>query len=492
MGISATAVARVVGIEPTFKDLRGANTFRLPQRVAILAQGASAVTYPATPLQITSASQAGAVYGFGSPIHLMALQLFPKNGDGVGTIPVTVYPLVDDAGASASAGDITPTGTQTGAASYTVEINGIKSAPFVIADGVVGTTIAAAVVAAINATLEMPMIAVVNTLVIDLTAKWEGVSGDGCVITVVGPANGIIFAITQPTGGLVNPDVDPTLALIGSNTWETLILNAMEAADTATLDKFQTYGDGRYGALSHTPPVVFTGSVDDTVTAIAITDARKTDKINSYIRVVGSNTLPFQIAARAVARIAVVANENPARDFGGQQLTGILPGLDSVQEDYPTRDQSVTGGASTSKIVDGIVTLEDTVTFYHPDGENPPAFRFVKTIVKLSQVLHNLDRIFNTAEWNGAPLIPDIQATTNPAARKPKDAKARANTMLDGLGLDAIISDPETAKGKTTTVIDGGNPDRLNIGVTVQISGNSNIIDIALDFGFFFGSLPVL
>jgi len=100
--------------------------------------------------------------------------------------------------------------------------------------------------------------------------------------------------------------------------------------------------------------------------------------------------------------------------------------------------------------------------------------------------------IFAVAEWDGAPLIPDDQPTVNRTAKKPKMAVAAVASMLDSLGLNAIISDPETAKANTFAEIDSGNPKRLNLVTTVQLSGNTNIISVDLQFGFFFGTATVV
>jgi len=132
------------------------------------------------------------------------------------------------------------------------------------------------------------------------------------------------------------------------------------------------------------------------------------------------------------------------------------------------------------------------VTFYHPTGDPTPAYRFVVDIVKLQNILFNLDLIFATDEWDGAPLIPDDQPTVNRDAKKPKTAVAAVAAMLDSLGLNAIISDPETAKLNTIAEIDSQNPKRLNLVTTVQLSGNTNIKSIDLEFGFFFGTPTVV
>jgi phage tail sheath gpL-like len=135
MAIDASAVARTVGIETQFRNLRAGGVLFLPQRVFILAQGASASTYNTDKFQITSATQAGKRYGWGSPIHLAARELFPPNGDGVGTVPVTVYPLEDDGSGVAAEGDITPSGAPSKAAEYRVIVNNIRSEAFVVDHG---------------------------------------------------------------------------------------------------------------------------------------------------------------------------------------------------------------------------------------------------------------------------------------------------------------------------------------------------------------------
>lgn len=491
--VDASAVARVVGIKTIFKDLRAGGILLLPQRLAVVGQGSSASVYATTKLQVTSANQAATAYGFGSPIHLAVLQLLPVNGDGVGSIPVTVYPLVDDGAGVVSTGDITPGGSPTVAASYIVRINNIDSEEFVISVGDSVADIVTAMTAAVNASLNVPVIATDDTTDMGFTSKWKGTSANDIIVEVVGSTTaGNSFAITQPVGGLVNPDVDDALNQVG-NVWETMALNCMDVADTATLDKYATFGEGRWGALVRKPLVVLTGNTATTVAnATAVSDARKTDRTNGQLVAPGSNDLPFVTAARQLARIAVVANNNPPQDYGSQDATGLTPGADGDQWTFVDRDAAIKKGSSGVEVKDGVVNIADVVTFYHPTGDPIPAYRYVVDIVKLQNIIFNLDLIFATPEWDGAPLIPDNQPTVNRAAKKPKSAVAAVASMLDSLGLNAIISDPETAKANTLAEIDSGNPKRLNVSITVQLSGNTNIISVDLNFGFFFGAAQVV
>lgn len=487
--ISEGAVGRVVGIKTTFKDLRPAGAVQLPQRIAVIGQGASASTYATTKSQLSSAFAVGTAYGFGSPLHLAARQLFPSNGDGVGSIPVTFYPLEDDASGVAATGDITPSGAQTVAATYYVLVNNIRSAPFVISVGDTVATIVTAMTAAINAVVDMPVIAADNTTDVGLTSKWEGTSANDIVVEVSGSTTaGTSFAITQPSGGLVNPSVSAALAQMG-DVWETLAINCLDVADTTTLDLYQTFAESRWGATTRKPLAFISGNMATTpAAAIAIPDARKTDYSNVQITAPGSTDLPLEVAARAVSRIAVLADTTPAHDYARQALTGITSGTDGEQWDYADREVAVLGGSSTTTVRDGVVNLADTLTFYHPTGDDTPAYRYLVDIVKLQNVLYAFDQEFDSAEWDGAPLVPDDEPVVEPTAKQPKQAVAAAAAVLDGLSANAVIVNVATAKASLQAGINAGNPKRLDLSVTVQLSGNVNIISVDLNFGFYFGA----
>lgn len=498
MSVDATAVARVLGIETTFLDLRAGSIQFLPQHIGIIGQGNTAsVGYAMTPYRITSAAMAAARYGFGSQIHLAALQLFPITGGGVGSIPVTVYPLNDGVAGVAAEGSIVPSATVTVAGTYRVRIAGILSAPFTT---VVGDTVAIVcdkIVAAVNAVLEMPVIATDGTTEATLTAKWEGLTGNDILVEVLDnagqvPVSGLTFTITQPSGGEVNPDLSAALALIGS-TWITMLINCMGPTDTTALNDIQTVGETRWGQLVRKPFVAFVGSnVASVGTATTVTNARPTDRINAQLVAPGSSSMPCIIAAAQVREIAKVANNNPPTDYGSRAVRGIVPGADGSQWDYSQRDQAVKAGSSTVEIKNGLVCVSDVVTMYKPTGEEPPAYRFVVDIVKLMTIIYNLDLEFAQPSWDGAPLIPDDQPTVNPNARKPMSAKAAVGRILDSLGLNAIISNPELAKANTLASINSSNPKRLDLRTTVQLSGNTNIISVDLYFGFFFGTPQVI
>ena len=491
--VPADAAARVMGIKTVPKFTRRGNIFFLPQRIALIGQGSTDATYSLDKRQINSAQEAGLIYGYGSPIHLAARQFFPRNGDGVRTIPVTVYPLEDAASGVVSTGEIIVSGTATSEGIYLVLINDILSEPIAAEQSDDQDAIAGKIVTAINAVLQMPVKAALKSGAddtVELFSKWKGESANDIKFSVEGPPTtiGITFAITAPTGGANNPDVEPALNGIG-NRWETLILNCLNVSDAATLDKYANWGEGRWGALTHRHSVVFSGQTKDLTSATAISDVRKEDRVNVQLTAPKSEALPFVVAAAELARIALVANENPPADYGSQAVPGIKPGKDGEQWDYVKRNSAVNAGTSTIDVRDGVIHLSDTVTFYHPTGDELPAYRYVVDIIKLQNIVFNTNLIFNRPEWDGAPLIPDNQATVNPRARQPKAAIAAVSALIANLALQAIISNPNEAKASIRVEIDSQNPKRLNLTYTVQLSGNTNIISVDLNFGFYFGAV---
>jgi len=405
-----------------------------------------------------------------------------------------VYPLDDHGSGVASVGDITPVVGTIVPGNYQVVINNIASDPFSVVIGDTAGTIVDKMVIAVNAVSSMPVIASDSTTKLTLTSKWKGVSANGIVINEVsGPTSGgVTWTIVQPASGATNPTVDSALAQFG-NTWETLVINALDTADTTALATIGTFNDGRWGATVLKPFACFTGAVEATVDlAKVVPETRKTDKTNVFIPSPASKDLPCVIAARAVAEIAVVANDNPAQDYGLRRLTGLTPGATASEWDYAMRQAALLAGVSSVEIVDNEVRLSDVVTFYHPTGDDNPAYRYVCDLVKLWNVMNTITGIFRDPSWAGAPLIPDEQPTVNPTAKKPKMAKAAIAAKIDGLGLEAVISDPAFSKASIQTGINGTNPKRLDCAVTVKLSGNTNIISVDLFFGFYFGQSVVV
>ena len=587
MGVDATAIARVIGITTEFQDLREGVAARLPQHVAVFAQGATASSFSTAKWQLTTALAAGQKYGFDSQIYHIAKALRPAGGGGLGTVPVTIFPLDDHASGTAAAGDITPSGTTTEAGTYYARIGGVLSQAFTIAKGAINVSVVCrALREAIAAIAEMPVTAgytydtitedhtgntgdgtltelsastttcmpgdwvlectaaatdggtfkltdpdgtevaddialpgtpsgyivfdeggltgkvtdgtndfivgdkftiTVPVTKVDAVLAWKGASGNATVIEIIDALGDLTWTITQPTGGATNPSLSAAIALMGE-TWYTMAIIALDVDDTTALDALKTEGEARWGALVAKPFVAFVGNTDATTDdATAVSATRTSDKINCQLNAPDSPTLPCVVCAAQVARIAREANNDPAMDYVGP-VTGIIAGDDDKQWNHTSCDLALKAGCSTIEVHDTEVWVSDVVTFYAPEGDDLPAYRWVCDIVKLQNCIYNTELIFNSTDWRGHPIVADDQPTTNPNARKPFMAKADIAEMLVGLGKAAILADVATAKKTILASVNGANSRRLDTEVTYAIASNVGIVSHTQKFGFYFGA----
>jgi hypothetical protein len=146
----------------------------------------------------------------------------------------------------------------------------------------------------------------------------------------------------------------------------------------------------------------------------------------------------------------------------------------------------VKAGISTVEVVAQSYEMSDTVTYYHPDDEPIPGYRYVVDLVKIFNTIFNIRLEFIKEEWDGAPLLNDDDPTKNPRAKKPKMAKAALASIVDGLAFEAILTKPATIKAGIEAGINATNPKRLDMKLTVLLSGNVNIRSVDLNFGFSF------
>jgi len=489
MSISPSVIARVIGVNVEYANFNLGQALYLPQRIAIVGQGSSAVSYGTDKQLINSAKQVAQLYGYGSPLHLVCRQLLPATGKGLEGIPVTAYPLVDDGSGVAATGSLGVTGGPVEiASSGYVYIGGIRSAPIVLQVDDTAAIVAGKIKVAIDSVLEMPV--TTGAIVVSafpVTAKWKGASGNEITVDYSELVNdNLTFVIpTKLTGGLVNPDVQDALDIV-NDVWETIILNCFNYYDTVSLQKYSDFGESRWDQLIKKPLLVATGAVEGFSERTIVTNlvARRSDRTNFLIVSVGSRELPCTIAAQGlVSDIAQKANDKPAHNYIGV-LQGLHAGADDLQEDFTTKDNSVKLGSSTNIKVGNLAGLSDTVTFYHPDGEPIPAYRYVVDVVKLQNVVYNVDIIMETLK--GRPLLPDGTPTADPDAIQPKGVKALLSKLADSLanGKSAIIVDSEYTKKNMVVEIDGTNPKRLNTTFPVILSGNVEVNSTDILFSF--------
>ena len=450
MTLQATSLAAAVG--STVKNVQfqpSANN--VPRKILIIGTYDPAITtiVEDVPAIITSPADAGAKYGFGFMIHRLAEQAF-LGSNGVET---WVIPQAEEGGAAAGAGQLDFVGS-TGVQAGTVYLYVAGLAvPFTIAASETADNIATAAAAAINAETSLPVTAVAATTVVTITSKTLGPWGNDITLRFNIRAGeelplGVTVAVTDMASGAGTPDIADALDGLGTGdeanaAYFTEMVHGY-GLETAVLDAVALYvGSGNdfvglYDKLVGRPFRSLNGDTGadsaGLAALIALGDGRKLDRANGVLAAPGSASHPAEIAAQAMGYMAKINNDRAAQHYIGLTLTGIDPGVsaDRWTSDYDNRDTAVKSGVSPTKFVNGVLVLQNVVTFYHPDNVpvDSNGYRSMRNISILQNIMDNIRVTFEQEKWQGVSIVADVTKVGNTNDRK----KARdVDAVLDDL-----------------------------------------------------------
>ncbi len=478
-------------------------TPNLPQIVAMFGEAnvanQSSITTQA--LQITSAAQAGQVYGYGSPIHQMSRILFPISGNGIGGIPVFVMPQLSAEGASQTVIEWTITGTATANATHTFVINGrynldYQTYSFAVAIGDTPTAIATKAANAINAVLGAPVAVTTAAGVVTFTTVWAGATSTNINISIDngGNAAGVTYAQTLSTPGAGAVALTATLAQFES-TWYTTVLNPYGDSGTlAELEEFNGVPDnlnptGQYAGDVFTPFMAFFGSTVSDVadfTAITNASARISQVTNVLCPAPGSEGMNWEAAANVVTLFCPTMQNTPQLDVNAQSYPDMpVPSTNTIGDmaSYNNRDLLVQAGCSTVTLVNGAYQIQDLVTTYHPAGEVPLQFNYCRNL-NLDWNIKDGYSILQALYVNDKVIVADNQVTTAANAIKPSQWKAVVYDYFDNQAQAALINDPAFSKSSLSVQVSSTNPNRFETAFSYKRTGIARIESTTATAGF--------
>lgn len=481
-------------------------------RIAVLGEANTANQGSLTPdvaKQITSAQQAATLYGYGSPLYLMARILFPVNGgDGVGGIPVMVYPQAEPGGATAKVLEVTATGTATGNGTHTLILSGRAGLESVfyninIENGDTAGDIHAKLEDAVNAVLGSPAIATSTEYESTFTTKWKGLTANEFNISVDTGTDtlGITYSVTSVQNGAGTPSIANALTAF-SDEWNTLVVNSYgtEATTVSALEAFNGKPDnttptGRYAGIVFKPFVALTGTVADDPTSFSDATARKSQVTIALCPAPLSPGFSFEAAANFCVLQARQSQDAPRLDILNQKLPDMpVPlngGTIGSMASYNNRDSFVKKGCSTVSLVGGVYTVQDFVTTYHPDGETPPQFRYVRNLVLDWNVKFRY-AILEQLYVVGKVLIADGDIVAVGDTVSPKQWKGvLVSQFIPDLVTQGLVVDATFSEASITVALNTGNPDRFDSAFKYKRSGVGRIASTTATAGFNFGVLTV-
>lgn len=493
-------LSNVVGYKITKGNFKTTSP-NLPQRIGIFAEAntANQATLDTDAVELNTAQEAGEKYGFGSPIHSIVRILKPISGDGVGGIPVVVYAQAEAGGATEKILEITPTGVATKTGTHTLKIAGRTgvdgvSYDFVVSKDDTTADITAKIADAVNAVLGCPMTATSTDYEATLTSKWKGLTAEDLSVTVETNDNdlGITYAVVSTQSGAGTPSVAAALTSIGDD-WVTLAINGYGTV-TSVMDAFEDFNGiadpttptGRYTGTIVKPLVAITGSVSDDPSAI--TDARKTEMTVALAVAPGSAGMPYEAAANVCYLEALTAQNNPQLDIAGQSYPDMpTPTSIGSMATYDNRDAFVKKGCSTVVLNGGKYKISDFVTTYHPDGENPAQFRYVRNLILDWNVYFGYYLLEQLYVVNHVITSNDAQVTASKVI-KPKQWQGIVFNYAEDLTARGLVADPSFMQDSIEVDISSVNPDRLETFFRYKRSGIARIASTTAEAGFNFGS----
>lgn len=497
--VGSERISRIVGYQLTKGDFRNQSP-NLPQRIAILGEANSAnqVGLSTDPVEITSAQQAGELYGFGSPIYTMMRILRPVNGSGIGGIPTIVYPQADADSAVSATRIITATGTATANGTHTLIINGRRSIDgdsydvnIVIGD--TPTTIATKIADVVANALGCPANSLDNVGTVTIFAKWKGLTSNDLTVEVDTNGNtlGITYAVAVGVAGSGTPTVTTSLGMFG-NEWNTIVVNPYTVS--SVLDELEAFNGipsdlptGRYQGVIFKPFVALYG--DTSADTSTITDARKLQLTNASCPAPNSDGWPMEAAANMALLFGRVAQDTPNLDVNAKFYADMPIPRDSdigLMASYDNRDAIVKKGGSTVDLVSGKYQVQDFVTTYHPIGENPPQYRYPRNLMldfNVRYAIYVLEQLYVVDHQ----ISNDSDIVEAQNVIKPKQWIQTLQAEAISLVKRGLIVDAPFTQDSIEVEIDGTNPDRLNTFFRYKRSGIARISSTTAEAGFNFG-----
>lgn len=477
-------------------------TQNLPQIIAVFGEANTANQSGLTTdkVEVTSASEAAELFGYGSPIHSIMRILRPISGDGVGGIPTIVFPQISAGGATATEREWTVVGTATANATHTVVVNGRTSVDFQtyaydVAIGDTPTVIAGKMKDAINAVLGAPASGA-NTLgVVTFTSKWEGATSAELNITVDTGNNsaGVTYSQTDSTNGAGSVSLADSLAQFGDD-WYTMVINPYGTAQLSALESFNglpsdTNPTGRYSGLIFKPFVSFFGSVlsdKDNLATITNDSARISQVTNVLCPAPASSGFTFEAAANVVNLASVMYQNNPHLDVNNLAYPDMpIPATGNIGDlkDYNNRDFLIKKGCSTVMLKNGAYVIQDLVTTYHPAGEVPLQYSYVRNLVldwNIADAYRTLEELY----LKDKTLVADTQQVDVDGVIKPKEWKVIVFDLFDDAAQKALINEPQFSKDSLQVQISSTNPNRFETAFKYKRTGIARIESTTASAGF--------
>jgi len=411
--------------------------------------------------KITNANQAAAAFGIGSMVHQMCEKLRGAND----WQEVNVLALDDKAAGVAATGSILLGGASIKSGTVNLYIGGRRvQAGVTVSD--TPATIAAKIVAAINASAMVSVTAAVNGVddkQVDLAARHKGEAGNDIDVRLnyyldEKTPDGLTATITAMNGGAGNPDISTAIAAIGEE-WFTEII--MPYSDAANLTALETELDSLFGPLVMRDGMAYCFK-SGTHAQLTTFGAGRNSPHVTCLGLKGCPNPPWEVAAVYGGIAAYYLAIDPAAPLQTLQLKGILAPQSADKFTLMERNLLLFDGIATARENVGILQIDREITMYQVNvqGAEDPSYLDVTTLATIAYL-----------RWSEATRIalrfPRHKLRQNGTPGNNIATPAKIEDELIALATEweavGLIENLEDFKKKIVVEIDQGDPNRINV-----------------------------
>lgn len=432
------------------------------------------------PTQLIGKTDGDGYFGVGSQLAEMARAFKAANP----RTKVLAIGVDENAAGVVATGTVTIAGTPTAKGTLAIYIGGTQ---VLVSVGTTDTptTIAAALVAAINANTRLPVTAANAAGVVTLTARHKGPQGNDIVVEKnrrqgdALPA-GVTATIVAMASGATAPDLTATIAALGDVQYDTIAIGFNDSTNLALIEAELLR---RWGPLVQLEGHCFVSYRGTSATTITYASSRN----SPFVTIVPTGKCPTApwIAA-AVAGAVDAAEPDPGRPRHTLPLLGIeAPASSGDAFTRDERDLLLHSGVSTWKLDPaGLVIVERMITSYRKNALNvdDPTYLDITTM----RVLAYLRWSWNLRIQIKYPRHKLVDDGTNfepgAAVVTPSVIRGEALAWFREMERASHVEDFEQFKKDLKVERDANDPNRLNLVLVPNLVNGLGVI--ATQFAF--------
>jgi phage tail sheath gpL-like len=452
-------------------------------RVLIIGQSTNDITE--TPELVPSVDYVKQKFGPGSQLAIMC-QSFRNNNS---FSELWVLPLNDAAGATKATWSVSVSGPATKSGTINLYIGDtVVYCPVTVGD--TQATVVAAMIAKINANVDLPVIASsASAGVVTLTAKNAGTVGNTLTVqldylgALAGekPVEGVAASVTANAGGATDPTLSTKLTVLGD--MEIAFYGHPYSTITA-INALTPFLESRWNALRGLDGHAFT-AIQGSLSALQSLGSDLNDPAQTVVGYeTQSPTWAVEVVGSYLGQASNSLSIDPARTLQTLELIGVTPPKEHDQFSLANRSALLNTGIATLKYVRAAVQIERAITTYQVNdyGYNDPSYLDVMTRTCLTYIKKSLGyRV--TQKFGRSKLAPDGtifgsgQAIVTPAI-----IRAELIAWYQELEVLGICVNPKGFEKDLLVTINSSDPNRVDILLPPTLIANLIVMAVKVEY----------